>query len=299
MISEAMTDAIFSLESEDGNSPCSSPDGKGRSGPAPVRVSRSASPARAPGKRTPDTCGPLFTASSPSADLQQCLANRLADRLATNGSPEYALTWKDQDMPWGPPICRLRASGRRISDSVFGGWPTPDASVINDSESLESFERRRVRLKRNGAGRPLAIAAKMAGWVSPTAQDGERGSAPPRAHDTGVPLSQQVAGWATPRVTTNGGNGNPERAADGKARLEDQVHGWATPTAPRKHDSDHSAFRYNPNKMQDDPVMQLLGRDLNLSNVPMEKRGALAPEFSRWLMGFPAGWENYADSATP
>ena len=78
MMSEGTTDAIFSLESEAGNSPCSSPGGKGRAGQAPAPASRSASPARAPGKRTSDTCGPLFTASSPSADLQSMFGEQVA-----------------------------------------------------------------------------------------------------------------------------------------------------------------------------------------------------------------------------
>ena len=85
---------------------------------------------------------------------------------------------------------------------------------------------------------------------------------------------------------SNGDHSKPVLNLEGAVELVD----WATPTAPRKNDSDLSAFRWNPNKKQDDAVMQIIGRGEKLSNVPMEKRGALNPAFSRWLMGYPVEW---------
>lgn len=337
MISEGTTAAIFSLESEDGNSPCSSRGGKGQSGQAPARASRSASQAKAQGKRTSDTCGPLFTASSPSADLQRSLVSKLQAQADCSGSPEYALTWREVDMPWGPPICRLRASGLRTFDSGFGGWPTPDAGGFNQTETLESFEARREKLKAkgingNGAGRLLGIAAQMAGWPTPRSADADKGvrtpigcmaeyARRPTGHDLNT--AAVIAGWATPRVATNGGNGNPERAADGKARLEDQVHGWPTPNATDGSKAPKQFAGGNPSlptaagqhagwatpSARDHKSEAGLGHDARMAETrgqPLSRqtattggRGALAPAFVRWLMGFPAGWENFADSATP
>lgn len=103
-----------------------------------------------------------------------------------------------------------------------------------------------------------------------------------RAHPTS---DNGSTGWPTPR--SNDGTGAQEcKGRTGGASLA----GWATPNAPRKNDSDHSAFRWNPNKKQDDPVLQILGRTAILSSVPMEKRGALNPAFSLWLMGYRAEW---------
>ena len=109
--------AISSPASADGPTPLKLPDGEtAPSGPEAVHVSRFRALEDEKAMSTNDTSGPLFTTSSPSADLQWCLGNRLQARMAGNGSPLYALTWSDWDMPAGVPICRLRASARRTSD---------------------------------------------------------------------------------------------------------------------------------------------------------------------------------------
>jgi hypothetical protein len=60
-------------------------------------------------------------------------------------------------------------------------WPTPDANVMNDWESPESFHARRKMLKveyrnGNGAGTPLAVASVQ--WPTQGAND-HKGSAQP------------------------------------------------------------------------------------------------------------------------
>lgn len=158
-------------------------------GPGLVLANLSPRQAKERGLLTSATFGLPSSGSSNSADLQQCLASRLRQRLDVNGSPEYALTWKDWPMKWGPPICALRASAHRTSGNGCSGWPTTKAN-----EKAQSPEAHAKGFS------SLQDTAQMAGWCSPTCQDGSRGGLPPRPQDTGVPLSQQaaLAGWATP-----------------------------------------------------------------------------------------------------
>lgn len=131
------TSVIFSPASEDGPTPCASPAGPttAPSGQAPVLANLSARPDAEARLTTNDTSGPLFTASSPSATLQRSLENRLRARLAGLGSPLFDLTWSTWDMPSGPPICRLRVSGRVTFGDDCGGWPTPAARDYRDISS--------------------------------------------------------------------------------------------------------------------------------------------------------------------
>ena len=98
-----------------------------------VLANPSASPAKGQEQTTPDTSGLRCAASLASVALQLSLESKLQAALDVNGSPEYALTWKQWAMPSGPPICALRASARRTSASVSSsersGWPTP---IVND-----------------------------------------------------------------------------------------------------------------------------------------------------------------------
>jgi hypothetical protein len=101
-----------------------------------------------------DTSGQKCSESSKSSSLQSVLESRLQVNLDGRGSPLYVLTWRQQAMPSGPPICVQQARARRIS--VEG------------------------------------ITGELCGWATPTATDSKRGVLPSRPQDTGVPLTQQV-----------------------------------------------------------------------------------------------------------
>lgn len=144
----ATDSAISSPALVDGPSPCASPASPmtGRSGPAPAPASRSAAPASAPAPLTNDTSGLSTAASSRSAALQSALESKLRAKLAETGSPLYVLTWKHWAMQSGEPICALRASAPRRSDSASGGWQTP---TTRDGKG-QSGKGNRIKRGKNG-----------------------------------------------------------------------------------------------------------------------------------------------------
>jgi len=131
--------------------------------------------------------------------------------MDVNGSPEYALTWSTWDMPSGPPICRLRASARRISASGCSGWPTP--ATIDHIHATNEWR---------GMDRAIAPTGKLSDAV------------------------QGVAGWPTPQGFDASNNGepralrlktghhrNPEKFGNWWGTLKDHaaLAGWPTPVA--------------------------------------------------------------------
>ena len=189
-------DSATSLpELQAGRMPCASPDGRTtkKSGPGAVPVSHSAAPVREPEQMTLGIFGRSFIDSSESERLSMSLGSRCRERLGTGGSMEYRQTWKRKTTPLGRSYWAHIASARRTSDSGCGGslvgWATPRS--VDSGHSTGSPTRARDHKSR------LEDQVYLAGWATPTAKDGQRGSLPPRSHDTGTPLSQQVIGVGT------------------------------------------------------------------------------------------------------
>jgi hypothetical protein len=282
---------IFSQESGAGPSPSPLPDGPlmNQSGPAVAPASPSPSPVKAKAKTTRATSGLRFGVSSPSAALTSSLVSKLVERQDLDGSLEYTLTWRKIRTASGLQSYALRAKARRISDKDFSGWPTPKTPTGGP----ESGERKKELGRTESGGGDLQAVAPLSGWispnardwksevgsennsydktpnlsrqvltgwVSPTAIDGTRGSLPPRPHDTGVPLDQMaaLAGWTTCA------------ASDGErlGTLTEAMSGTSLPQL----------------------VNTALGPTSTSSTASTASRGALNPDFSRWLMGYPAAW---------
>lgn len=131
---KATPNAISLPESGDGHTPCALPDGPmtSPSGRVPALVSLSASPENAKALMTSGTFGPSSRASSEPASLQSSLASKLRQKMDGRGSPLYSLTWKTWPIDGQEPICALRASVRRTSDSVCIGLPTVSAREGRD-----------------------------------------------------------------------------------------------------------------------------------------------------------------------
>lgn len=263
-----------------GTTPYTSPDGllPRLSGPDLVLANLFHRPGKGKAWKTHGTFGLNGGDSSPSAALQRSLESRLVDRLAAHGSMEYVLTWKHWDMQSEPPICALRASTRRTSDSDCSGWPTPGAGDWK------------------GAGNPPGHM---------------RNGKPRTPGDNDLPTTAGLAGWPTAMAGTpprNGNNaaGNTESArktvalCGGKIALSEQERysGWAT---PRQTDGSKNV------RSLDGAIAEAerkganndLGVTSMLSHAGTEKTGALNPEHSRWLQGFPPAWASCAPTATP
>jgi hypothetical protein len=126
----------------------------------------------------------------------------------------------------------------------------------------------------------------MAGWPTPTAQDGSRGNGTIRPQDTGIPLPQRaaMAGWPTPCASDNRDRGSwddpsvQRRKQIGKSielSMLVGVAGWPTQDGPAR--------------------LTATGEMLTGSSAGMESGGQLNPLHSAWLMGYPCVWDQSAE----
>jgi len=263
------------------------------SGQEAALASHSALPEKVEVLKTSVTFGPLFGGSSHSAGLQSSLASKLRQRMGVNGSPEYELTWKSWDMKSGPPICALRASGRRISGNGCSGWQAPKAS-----DSKGPSKSRDVHLNHQAA---------LSGWPTCSTRDSKGGYEGGRIRNGKIStdmldVAAQLAGWPTPLTITGG----PEsakckqelgRKASGGWNLQTvvQMSGWPTPTQDDSSNATRESGDYQS------LTRTARGAIPSSSPAPMAKpEGCRLNElFSLWLQGYPpAEWASCAVRVT-
>ena len=292
------TPSVTSLPaSVDGATPSDSLDGPttdlfGRA-VVPVSLSRPQAPKLA--APIPAIFGQRGIASSASAALQSSLVSRLRQRLPTAGSTLFAMTWKVMATPSGRSVCLLRASGHRISDNDSGSWPTPRVNDDNQSRMSEDASLREIA--RPNAGQSLALSAVLSAWPSPKAQNANGAG----LHGRGGQDLQTLASWTTPQVHDRTKAGEAAQMRGGfHSSLSNSVllASWATPTS-RDHKDGSSIGTAPENALLGRQVWQTHGQTLPGSLAATAKPGQLNPAFSRWLMGYPPGWDACAATATP
>lgn len=203
------------------------------------------------------TSGRISETSSRSIVLGRLLESRLAARMDVNGSPEYALTWKHWVIDSQLQICALRGSPRRTSDKGFTGWPTPQ-----ERDAKGEYK------KHSRSGSDLPNKAALAGWVTPSSRDWK-----------------DTIGMSTTGVNPDGSKRKRLDQLPRQAALI--LVGWPTPTTvPNTKESHGQVCGSFREKIKD----LISGPNLTSFHAATAKTGGLAPDFPRWLMGFPTAW---------
>ena len=244
---------------------------------------------------TNDICGQSSAASSLSAILQSSLENKLRQKVDVNGSPEYVLTWKHWDMESGPPICALRARGRRTSDNDCSGWPSPNTPSGGRSVSIEKMDATGKTPDGKKHTASLEHAVKFTGWPTPNIPNrGAESRASKQSRGSGgvdLQTAAQLTGWNTPRAT-DGSKGGPNQSG-GALPADAAVAGWATPANRDSRYSNAKSYqKRSQSKKGEQPNNQVVhGLTQSPSTAVTEKPAGLVlnSAFSRWLMGFPQG----------
>lgn len=118
-------------------------------------------------------------------------------------------------------------------------------------------------------------------------------------------LDKDCSGWVTPtqRDYKDGACSLETNAVNGRLGVQVRTPaGWATPNAGPQNIND-ATWRERREKMRakyrnGNGFGLTLGQMVNSFFAAMIKHGALNPAFSRWLLGFPETWDEYAPTET-
>ena len=174
------------------------------------------------GKTTPDTCGPISSASSEKSGPGSAFLKTWLDtfRLVLNQYGETFETW----------VTRLRRDslrrqklGRRTNDSGSSSWPTARVSSGNGPSQAE--------IDAGDPNKRLETSAAL--WPTATDDSKRGGAADPakrRAQGHTVNLQDEARGWMTPKAAQGGATAKTSgRPIEKSTHLQTQAHLWATP----------------------------------------------------------------------
>jgi hypothetical protein len=187
--------------------------------------------------------------------------------------------------------CRLR------NEAHLAGWPSPRSGPA-DTVSYEAAQRELAR-KPGIETQCLGVASQLAGWPTPQSDDYRDRplAAPAGSTDYQNVLSRVagLAGWATPTGRDHK-DGTSEGTVPENGLLGRQVWqtaGWSTPTegdakAAGSRNTPTSAA--HPGYSLTDQVRGDRGTGRSGSPASTARRGALAPTFVAWMLGYPERW---------
>jgi hypothetical protein len=228
-----------------GATPCALPDGPRTDlfGRAVARANPSAPLARKKAPLMIDTSGLSGSISSASAALESSLVSKLKQRLTTDGSTLFKLTWREKATPAGRLVSRLAASARRISGNDFGLWQTPKAldGVFSTPRTTGRPMHRATHLQTQTIALLTNADPTLASWPTPNTPSGGPNVKSTPTHTGGMDLEGAVTltSWPTPQTMDTlppmdyekrlNHPGRPGRTVSGNLREVVTIVGWPTP----------------------------------------------------------------------